>query len=66
MLPIVPSEVVSADETGSMACVMPGCRAPIPSKGKQRIGAISYGKRSVETQTAVNASPDTEKRLIPV
>jgi hypothetical protein len=34
-------------------CVMPGCRAPISSKGKQQIGAVFCGIRSIETQTAV-------------
>ena len=32
---------------------MPGCRAPIPSKHKQRVGAVSYRKRSIEMQPAV-------------
>ena len=32
---------------------MPGCWPPIPSRGRQRIGAVSYRKRSIETQTAV-------------
>jgi hypothetical protein len=31
---------------------VPGCRAPIRSKGKQRICGVSYRKRSIETQTA--------------
>ena len=31
-----------------------GCRAPIPSKGKQRFGTVSYTKRSIELQSAVN------------
>ena len=35
--------------------VMPGCRAPIPSKCKQRFGAVSCKKRSIETQLAVNS-----------
>ena len=30
--------------------VTTGCRAPVPSKGKQQIGAVSCGKRSIETQ----------------
>jgi hypothetical protein len=32
--------------------LVPGCRAPIRSKGKQRIWGVSYRKRSIETQTA--------------
>jgi len=32
---------------------VPGCRTPIRSKGKQRFGAVSCRKRSIETQTAV-------------
>ena len=32
---------------------MPECRAPIPSKGKHRIGALFLWERSIETQTAV-------------
>jgi hypothetical protein len=32
---------------------MPGCRTPIRSKGKQRVGAVFCGIRSIETQTAV-------------
>jgi len=36
----------------SDACVMPGSRAPIPSKGKQRFWAYS-GERSIEITTAV-------------
>jgi hypothetical protein len=32
---------------------MPGCRTPIRSKGKQRVGAGFYRIRSIETQTAV-------------
>ena len=31
---------------------MPGGRAPIRSEGKQQIGALFYGKRSIETKTA--------------
>jgi hypothetical protein len=33
---------------------MPGCRTPIRSKGKQRVGAVFCGIRSIETQTAVS------------
>ena len=36
--------------------VKQGCRAPIPSKGKQRFGAVSYAKRSIELQSAVTPS----------
>ena len=32
---------------------MPGCRAPIPSKGKQRFWALSSVERSIELTTAV-------------
>ena len=32
---------------------MPGCRAPIPSKCKQRFGALSSVERSIELTTAV-------------
>ena len=35
---------------------MPGCRTPIRSKGKQRVGAVSCGIRSIETQTAVRVN----------
>ena len=35
----------------------PGCRAPIPSKGKQRFGALSSVERSIELTTAVVHSP---------
>jgi len=30
-----------------------GYQVPISSKGKQRVGAVSCGKRSIETQIAV-------------
>ena len=33
-------------------CVMPGCRAPIPSKHKQKIGALFCRKRSIEVKPA--------------
>ena len=36
------------------------CRAPIPSKGKQRFGTVSYTKRSIELQSAV-IGPGTGK-----
>ena len=39
--------------TRDLAPVMPECRAPTPSKGKQRVGAISCGKRSIEVKSAV-------------
>ena len=32
---------------------MPGCRTPIPSKGKQQVGAVLW-KRSIEVKPAVN------------
>jgi hypothetical protein len=35
-----------------MRYVTPGCRAPIPSKGKQQVGAVFCRIRSIETQTA--------------
>ena len=37
-----------------MWCVCRGCRAPIPSKHKQLIGALFYSKRSIETRLAVS------------
>ena len=39
------------------------CRTPIPSKGKQRIWAVSYRKRSIETQIAVFERPLLYNRL---
>ena len=39
---------------GEAVAGMPGCRTPIRSKGKQRVGAVSCGIRSIETQIAVN------------
>ena len=36
--------------------VMPGCRAPIPSKHKQKIGALFCRKRSIEMKPAVTLS----------
>ena len=36
-------------------CAMPRCRAPIPSKGKQR-RAVFCRKHSIETQTAVSVN----------
>ena len=41
---------------------MPRCRTPIPSKGKQRIWAIFYMKRSIETQIAVVITCTADKR----
>ena len=32
---------------------MPECGAPIPSKGKQRIGALLCRERAIETQTTI-------------
>ena len=40
-------------ESDADDAAMPGCRAPIPSKGKQRFGAVSCKNRSIETQLAV-------------
>ena len=40
---------------------MPGCRAPIPSKGKQRFGALSSVERSIELTTAVKSSWERHK-----
>ena len=37
---------------------MPRCRAPIPSKGKQKFEAISYRKRSIELQSVVYSYHD--------
>ena len=37
---------------------MPGCRAPIPSKGKQRFGALFSVERSIELTTAVNSNSE--------
>jgi len=42
-----------AVESDAYDIAMPGCRAPIPSKGKQRFGAVSCREWSIETQTAV-------------
>jgi hypothetical protein len=42
-----------AGDLAPASCVMPGCRAPISSKGKQQIGAGFCGIRSIETQIAV-------------
>ena len=40
---------------------MPGCRASIPSKGKQRFGALFSVERSIELTTAVrHPSPGQE------
>jgi hypothetical protein len=38
---------------GEAEAGMPGCRTPIQSKDKQRVGAIFCGIRSIETKTAV-------------
>jgi len=46
---------VTARGLGPGIRVMPGCRAPIPSKYKQLIGAVSYRKPSIELQPAVNS-----------
>jgi hypothetical protein len=35
---------------------IPRCRTPTRSKGTSRIGATSYGKRSIEVQTAVTGT----------
>ena len=43
----------------SVNAPMPRCRTPIPSKGKQRIWAGSYRKRSIETQIAVIPGAET-------
>ena len=40
---------------------MLSCQTPIPSKGKQRLGAVSYGKQSIEVQTAVIGVPDRHR-----
>jgi len=40
-------------EPGSTSCVMPGRRAAMPSKGKQKIRAVFGRARSIETQIAV-------------
>jgi hypothetical protein len=46
--------------------VMPGCRAPIPSKGKQRVGAVFESrKRSIEMRTAVCTSRGPRARKVP-
>ena len=41
---------------------MPGCRAPIPSKGKQRFGALSSVERSIELTTAVRINELEDRR----
>jgi hypothetical protein len=41
-----------AGDLAPASCAMPGCRAPISSKGKQQIGAGFCGIRSIETQIA--------------
>jgi len=41
-------------ESDADDAAMPGCRAPIPSKCKQRFGAVSCKKRSIEMQLAVS------------
>ena len=46
-----PAYLSPTDESANAP--MPRCRTPMPSKGKQRIGAVSYRKRFIETQTAV-------------
>ena len=58
-------DLQARNRMGKLSCLRPtdesanapisrGARpGPIPSKGKQRIGAVSYRKRSIETQTAV-------------
>jgi hypothetical protein len=43
----------SVEGLGPAPGVMPICRAPIPSKGKQKFGAVSYGKRSIVLKIAV-------------
>ena len=40
-----------------------GCRAPIPSKGKQQIGALFCGEQSIELTTAVTWTPLQPKAL---
>ena len=42
-----------AVQSASGISVMPGYRDSIPSKDKQKFGAVSCSKRSIETQTAV-------------
>lgn len=39
-------------ESTSSIGVIPGCRAPIPLIGKQRVWAVSCRERAVEMQTA--------------
>ena len=41
---------------------MPGYRAPIASKGKQRIGALSCGKRPIQFTAAVSTDPSEAVR----
>jgi len=53
-----PADLRPTDELANAP--MPVCRTPIPSKGKQRIWAVSYRKRSIETQIAVSADKRRE------
>ena len=47
----------STSSSGDVRGARPGCRAPIPSKGKQQIRALFCGKRSIETQAGVIQTP---------
>ena len=46
-----------AGEPAPVLCVMPGCRAPMRSKGKQHFGVVSYAERSIEMKPAVTKCP---------
>ena len=47
---------------------MPGCQAPIPSKGKQRFGALSSVERSIELTTSVRelSGPRPFRRVVDI
>ena len=57
MSPLFANDKVVGMSTRDLVPVMPGCRAPTPSKGKQRVGAVSRGKRSIEVKSAVTETP---------